>query len=212
MQLRRPASVLALAAVGCAQDAIDQPCRSSEPLVATMFASDAARSGGCADFRLDVDDSRQVDCLLIDARRVGGDCICDADAGRVDLAPAHSGALDVILADPLMTSGQWNCFCEIPQLAGPTNATCPANGDFLSPLEACQCQVGEPVKFDGAGVDGWCYIDANTAPPVGNAELVADCPEAQREQPRFLGAPFIGLGHTLFLFCQEGADSCAGMH
>jgi hypothetical protein len=48
-------------------------------------------------------------------------------------------------------------------------------------------------------VHGYCYIDANTAPPTGNTALVGDCIPARRLRYAGQGEPQRGAG--VFLRC-----------
>lgn len=67
-------------------------------------------------------------------------------------------------------------------------------------LGACQLDVEAPVTLaDGTAVHGYCYIDANTAPPTGNTALVGDCIPARRLRYAGQGEPQRGAG--VFLRC-----------
>jgi hypothetical protein len=89
------------------------------------------------------------------------------------------------------------CGCEISQLLG--TAT-----DQTSDLYACQ---NELTLSDGA-LSGFCVLDATRtgasgeAAPLGNPQLVADCPESARRRLRFVGPNTPAMGRVVFLVCR----------
>lgn len=123
-----------------------------------------ALTGACLPRTLNTNDEGQVPCLVIEAKKGGADCNCDV-AGRRPVDEANAGAID-------QAQEQGNtaeCFCEIVQLEGDDR-------------EKCRTEESSNV-----GASGWCYIDASVNPPIGNPELVADCPVGQERQVRIVG-------------------------
>lgn len=159
-----------------------------------------ALGGQCLSRSLTPDPLGQVSCLILEAR-VAPDCnaVCSS-AGRrpIDQSdPAVGAAKD----DPITKNGdgssRYDCYCEIPQLDNGD-----AGNEADNNLDACQQDTAEnPVNGANQPVDGWCYIDATTAPPVGNTELVENCPENEERIIRFVGAGSATAGATLFITC-----------
>ncbi len=130
----------------------------------------------------------QAPCFILEGRRVseGQVCTCDS-AGRQHVTVEHASAVKPISDDPFYE--HLNCFCEIKQTIG-------------KDLAACSEEPSEPVvNSDGAAVDGWCYIDATTVPPLGDPELVEDCPDTMRRRIRFVGGGVPAAGATTVLVC-----------
>jgi hypothetical protein len=50
---------------------------------------------------------------------------------------------------------------------------------------------------------GYCYIDAMASIPVGDPDLVAQCPPDQRRLVRFAGAGLPANGTQLLLLCPD---------
>lgn len=144
-----------------------------------------ALGGKCLPRTLTPDENGQVSCIILEATRTGGNCVCDANIGRREIDAAHEQAKQAALADPLAATAGWDCFCEIEQLSG----------DELS-----ECQ-NNPDDTAVAGLDGWCYVDATTAPPTGNPDIVASCPETEKRIIRFVGEGKGQPGATLFITC-----------
>jgi hypothetical protein len=143
----------------------------------------AAASARCFARSLGFDENGSVGCSIIEAVRTEG-CSCVAP-GRAPLSEDELAFLEAIKADPLYAVAQWSCFCAIPQLEG-------------GALQACQQDLGEP-----ANAHGWCYIDANATPPLGNPGLVAKCPASEKRIVRFVGAGQGQTGATLFIGCRQ---------
>jgi hypothetical protein len=133
------------------------------------------------------DSSGQVSCAIIEARNTQGACSC-AVAGRQDVQRENEEAVATILADPLAEAAGWDCFCEMVQLQG-------------DELQACQYTVGEPVLVNGQPVHGWCYVDAESSPPVGDPTIVDQCPMNEKRILRFVGQGEAMPGATLYLTC-----------
>jgi hypothetical protein len=53
----------------------------------------------------------------------------------------------------------------------------------------------------GGDVDGWCYIDATSTPPAGDALLVETCPASEKRKLRFVGEGEPLDNSTLFITC-----------
>jgi len=94
---------------------------------------------------------------------------------------------------------------EAGKPCGPEDPTC---------SQACLCEVQQVQKVDGAnatealricrededaaGVEGWCYIDADQ--DVGNPALVANCPATEKRLLRFVGRG-LAPNTTTFVAC-----------
>lgn len=156
-----------------------------------------ALGGQCLPRTLPVDSSGQAPCLIIEARHSNNTCACDPATGRKTITAGSNAEKAVTIAkqDPRSEAEQWNCFCEIPQSTGVD-------------LAACQNDVSDHPMVDGKNVDGWCYVDAGTSPPVGNPELVSKCPDNEKRNIRFLGQAAVSPGATLFISCQNGSSQC----
>ncbi|MCK6586305.1 MAG: hypothetical protein L6Q76_01845 [Polyangiaceae bacterium] len=127
----------------------------------------------------------QVSCLILEARRTGGACSCNAEDARQPVTNEHMPAVTAALADVNAESAGWDCFCEIPQLTGDALTACRTEPDGSPALMS--------IEKDG----GWCYVDAAT----GNADLVATCPSTERRMIRFLGNGEVQPSATAFITC-----------
>ncbi len=140
-----------------------------------------ALGGQCLPRSLTVDPATgQVECLIIEAAQNNN---CEAQCSRPGHQPIDSDAPAVKAAASDPANPGWNCFCEITQLTG-------------DELETCQNETG-----DNLGVDGWCYVDAASVPPTGNADIVASCPATEQRIIRFVGEGQGSTGATLFITC-----------
>ncbi len=154
-----------------------------------------ALGGQCLPRSLTPNAEGQVPCIILEARIVsGGECssVCDGTNGRRAI-DQNSPAVVAAKADPITKDAAggeiYNCFCEITQLTG-------------DDLDACQEDVADnPVNSSGDAVHGWCYVDASTAPPLGNSEIVAKCPENEKRIIRFVGDGEGAAGAVLFITC-----------
>ena len=87
------------------------------------------------------------------------------------------------------------CACEIVQVPGTAR-------DQNTDLYACQNEL-----TPRASINGYCLIDLTRMDlngafvPLGNPELVADCPQNTKRWLRFLGAGFPSAGATSFIGC-----------
>ena len=150
-------------------------------------------SGECLHRALTPDKDKQVECLIIEARAVpaGETCSCDAPGlkARQDIQSGHEEAKKQVRGDAVAEAAGWNCFCEIKQLSGEAQQACQYDGSRF------------PKTSDGAAADGWCYIDAGSNPPAGDASLVATCPATEQRKLRFVGAGEPLNDTTLFITC-----------
>jgi hypothetical protein len=162
--------------------------------------------GGCLPRKLVVASNGQVDCTMIEARNTGNHLdaagcasLCAAQPGRAPVSAASAFLVTAAENDPIAQASGWDCFCEMPQLAGPSSPSCQSIG---SPLAACQCDPTAVPSFGGKEVDGWCYVDAANTPPTGNPELVTQCPDTEKRVLRFVGAGNPSPGGTVFIGCR----------
>ncbi len=146
----------------------------------------------CLPRKLTPDEDGQVRCLVIEAREADT-CDCEDADGRVAVAEEHEPAI-VDALNKGVIEGDKGCFCEVPQL----------HGDDLT---ACQNEKSDPLVVDGSQVDGFCYIDATSNPPVGNGALVPDsCVSTERRLIRLVGNAKARPGSELFIMCSESSD------
>jgi hypothetical protein len=132
----------------------------------------------------------KLPCVVIEAAAPSADgaCSCDAgrqrrDASREIREPVaqklglggHCGGLGQRACDSF-------CMCEILQTEGPAR-------------DACQND-----QFPDPSALGYCYIDAESDPPVGNPALVADCAPHKR-QLRFVGEDTPANGAVAVVAC-----------
>jgi hypothetical protein len=148
-----------------------------------------ALGGQCLPRTLTPDANGQVSCIILEASRTNGACVCDGGMGRLDVGADRQQAVEAAKQDPLFLTAGWDCFCEIQQLTGEALQVCQNDGTTDSPM------VGGQI------VDGWCYVDATTAPPTGNPDIVASCPETEQRIIRFVGDGKGQPGATLFITC-----------
>jgi hypothetical protein len=144
-----------------------------------------ALGGQCLPRTLSPDASGQVACLIIEGRNTSGQCTCDIP-GRTAVPAESAAAIEQAKKDPSAAGA--DCFCAVTQLTG-------------DELTACQTDEADNPVVNGAQVDGWCYVDATTTPPVGNPAIVAGCPDTERRIIRFVGEGEAAGGATLFITC-----------
>lgn len=148
----------------------------------------------CLSRSLLINPSGQVNCIALELRKLGGGeaCVCDAAKGRVSVAEEHRAAEELATERGIA----WDCSCEITQLSG-------------SALEACAINTASPPKDSmGNSVSGFCYIDPTVSPPIGEAEIVAGCPDVERRALRFVGDPVAAPGASILMVCAE--SQCGG--
>ena len=136
----------------------------------------------------------QVPCLVLEAT-VTDSPGCDESIGRRAVSAENQKAVEAAEADEFNPG--WNNFCEIVQFECPLDGDGNCVADDTS-SELYQCQNNETVAND---INGWCYIDATPPNPVGNAELVADCPADERRLVRFVNKGQPQAGATVFVTC-----------
>jgi hypothetical protein len=147
-----------------------------------------AACGSCLPHVLLADADGRVACRVLEARRVSNCEAACAKPGRRPVDP-NDCMVEAARADPLAATGDWSCFCEIVQPDG-------------EELAACQYDPREqPLTADGEPVFGWCYIDTNAVPAVGNPEIVSDCPEDEKRDLRIVGDSLPASGATVFMSC-----------
>jgi hypothetical protein len=141
-------------------------------------AVDVSVRGSCLDVAPTIDDTGRVDCFVIAARTVENGSSCDGAQGLIGVAPEHEDALDHLLATYDAKSNGWNTVCEVVQLdpASAAAATCRTN------------DLAVVADDNGHRLNGFCYVDATTAPPTGNPDVVKGCSVDGRRAIRFLGA------------------------
>lgn len=147
-------------------------------------------------------EDRTVACNLVETiPQPDGPCSCNAaTARRAPEAGVDSVVRGRLAQDPARPCGDADpscagaCLCEVlqvQQVEGP------------NPEQALEiCQNNE----DAAGVEGWCYIDAEQG--IGNEALVENCPATQRRLLRFVGSG-LAPNTTTFVAC-TGESFSAG--
>ncbi len=131
-------------------------------------AVDVALKAHCLEVAPTIDATGRADCFVIAARAAKSGFSCDASRGLIAVSPAHQDAVDRLRGTSDAKTNGWNSFCEIVQLdPGSVAAETCRTEEFVEALD----ENGNPAH-------GFCYIDATTAPPIGNPELVEWwCPE-----------------------------------
>jgi hypothetical protein len=138
----------------------------------------------CLGQPLGIDAGGQASCRVVEALTTpDGSCACGP--GRMPLS-AEDPVAKAIALDPLYPVAGWNCFCEIDQASG-------------SDLSVCQNDPSDPPETPA---NGWCVIDAEVDPPVGNPAIVSWCPLDHRRIVRFVGDGAPQPGATLFITCE----------
>jgi len=156
----------------------------------------------CLPRALQADASGQVNCTVIEAshKPSNGAC-CDPAEARLDVPENRQSAVEGILADELVQGLGYDCFCEIPQLQGTSEG---------EPLWACQNDPARaPELANGDKVNGYCYVDQTSDPPVGNPALVASCPDTEKRNIRFVGKGNPTSDATIFITCGVADDTAA---
>jgi hypothetical protein len=183
-----------------------------------------ALGGQCLPRALTPQPDGSMPCFVLEARNTNGvhkadcDAFCDGKTSEMLTARSHvqgdesgdpgnhKAAVAAALADPSAKGQNWDCFCEITQLlpvpdAGATPPDCNDMTVPASPLEACQCNSANPPIYDGNPVNGWCYVDQTSNPPLGNKDLVQNCQATEKHLVRFVGSGNPAQGATLFTSC-----------
>ncbi len=145
-----------------------------------------------------VAENNEVPCTVVEAYIPNdGQCVCSAN-GRAalegDKAKVRGAVEDELIAlslcggDTHVSCGKY-CMCEIQQFTGQA-------------LQTCQNQVN-----DDGSIYGYCYVDPDNG--QGSPDLVADCPDTQRQIIRFMGDDVPRTGALGFIACL-GASVSAG--
>lgn len=150
--------------------------------------------GPCLNRSLTPDANRQVSCVILEGRNLESaeSCACDT-AGRSEVRPEYALAVKQALEHPSNDHYQPNCFCEIDQLAGDA-------------LTACQDDVSDTPTAAGEPVHGWCYIDRDHVPTIGNEKFVGHCESGERRTIRFVGDGEPETGALAFVTCQRESN------
>ena len=153
----------------------------------------------CLPRKLVASDEGQVNCMVLEARKSEGKgACCDPGSFRVDVTGDKRAAIEEIQQDPSVAAAGYDCFCEIPQLQGTEEG---------EPLWACQNDTSRaPTLPNGDTVNGYCYIDQTSSPPIGNPELVSSCSAAEKRTIRFVGKGNPVEDATLFITCGVTED------
>jgi hypothetical protein len=140
----------------------------------------------------------RVFCSVLEISRAACDC---TGPGRAPAQEAETTAAKDFLMDYGLCEPDFDCTdlcgCEILQPAGTA-------ADPSSALYACQNEV----TLDDPDLVGFCYIDLERvdgtgAPaPLGNPEIVAQCPSVSRRQLRFVGADTPAANALTVLICE----------
>ncbi|MFT3765808.1 MAG: hypothetical protein QM820_09855 [Minicystis sp.] len=159
----------------------------------------------CLNRQLATDPLGRVDCAMLEVRNTGQhldaqacNAFCAQQPGRSGVLAHHLALRGEALADPRALQMAADCVCEIPELQGQKGCN-----NVSSELAACQCDPTDVPTLDGQTVNGWCYIDTTLNPPLGNPEIVADCPVDQKRLVRFVGAGNPAPGALLMISCRS---------
>jgi hypothetical protein len=182
---------LILAFVACAEESdggddsvgIDPTPPNTNYVVKTVIADT------CLPRPLAGENGGAVPCQMIEAKPPSGaQCSpCDASTGRSEVLSGLRNAIEDELQAKGLCGGDTgikcssHCLCEIEQLSG-------------AELDTCLNSVEDP-----GGTYGYCYVDPNNG--FGNPDLVAACPDTQRQIIRFLGENVPSPGATTFVAC-----------
>jgi hypothetical protein len=133
----------------------------------------------------DKKNGNSVSCLVLEAQKVTDPSVCNqcnTDA-RGPVEARHQSAVA-----EARKQGDFNCFCEIPQLLGDEG-------------KQCQTDASPDPLYNGKPIDGWCYVDALE----GGAKIVKkDCKNStDRQEVRFVGNGHSAPGTTLFITCNQ---------
>jgi len=155
-----------------------------------------ALKGPCFTRSLSTDANEQVQCVVLEGRKLneGDTCDCDHAPGRNVVSPELASAeKDARATDAAQTQGL-DCFCQIEQLRGEARQACTEEEESL-------------FSVDGSQVDGWCYIDHSTFPTVGdNSGLVDHCPSGQKRAIRFVGEGEPVVNSVSFITCDNAVE------
>jgi hypothetical protein len=165
----------------------DSPAFGYNPAVSSIIDRLKTKlQGECFARDLDVDPATGLaSCVVVEAY-TKPDCSCDAASGRAQIPETDPRYEAVRLAKEDEFAADYQCFCEIlPVLESAEREACLED---LDPVSSAQG-------------NGWCYIDANAVPPVGNETLVAQCPAAEKRLMRFVGEGDPRPGTDVYVTC-----------
>ncbi|HYP89620.1 MAG TPA: hypothetical protein VEQ59_15735, partial [Polyangiaceae bacterium] len=137
-------------------------------------------------------DAGQVRCGVSFATALTDDAPCTCDASQ-SLTAALPGVAAAVSKNAELTGAcggetgvdcQRLCVCELAQASGPA-------------LRKCQTDAATPIDQQPPG---FCYVDLNATPELGNAALVTDCPKGSRRSLRVLG-PTPATEPLMFVYC-----------
>jgi hypothetical protein len=146
--------------------------------------------GPCLNRSLTPDAKRQVACIILEGRKLGPSESCSCElAGRRDVRPEYTVAVAHALEHPAADHYEPDCFCEIEQLQD-------------GALTACQDDTSDAPAVGNDPIHGWCYIDHDHVPTIGNPKFVDHCESGERRTIRFVGEGEPALGALAFVTCQ----------
>jgi hypothetical protein len=137
-------------------------------------------------------DAGQVRCGVSFATPLTDDAPCTCDPSQ-NLTAALPGVAAAVSKNAELTSAcggetsldcQRLCVCELGQASGPA-------------LRKCQTDAATPIDEQPPG---FCYVDLNATPELGNAALVSVCPKDARRSLRVLG-PAPATEPLMFVTC-----------
>jgi hypothetical protein len=155
--------------------------------------------GRCLSRKLNVDENGSLPCQVVEALsndRYNLPNGCSDLKGRqaVDTSNSEDAALDAAVRGALNRANQCGqgttlrcdlfTLCKIEPLQG-------------APLRACQ---EEPTP--DARTYGYCYVADTPDQKIGNPELVAACPDAERRSLRFVGDNVPAAGAVVVIACE----------
>jgi hypothetical protein len=138
----------------------------------------------CLPDPFEVDDAGRLECRILEASF--GSCDCSVP-GRSPATAADVTAIvnrlenEIQCGPPTANDCASVCACELTQFEG-------------DDLETCQNDLADPRNLNG-----FCYVDP--AADAGNPELVAGCPETQKQKMRFLGEDVPAPGTLAMIVC-----------
>jgi len=150
--------------------------------------------GPCLNRSITPDSNKQVACVVLEGRKLHADESCSCDATRSNDSPQFAAAVLQAKSSKEAVGLGLDCFCEIDQLAN-------------DELDACQNSLEpDPTTLQSKPADGWCYIDAQTFPLVGNKQLVDHCPSGKKHTIRFVGQGRPVDDSFVYITCHEGNE------
>jgi len=170
-----------------------------------------ALTSSCQPRQLVADSEGNTPCIVIEASDSDGDkdgsttaeCAehCK-EAGRAPIGERTKNAQEKVRAtldaEESPEADTYDCLCEIQQLQGK-----PKDDDWeTSDRYLCQNREIPPKE-----VNGWCYVDATTTPPIGNPELeeIAKCPSTEQRVVRFVNNGAVASGGRHYITCSGDA-------